>query len=293
MPLRGYFMPLRGCFGRVNPTPVAVTCDVNTDEQAEGVLIDAFIALAHDGPVDVLRDDKDQRVACRSEHLLDGMSIEQAEGDVQRLAEASVHVIVDFSCMHYGTDPQLLLRPAKARKARVVVGQELIEHGDGLVQQWHLGRLFDWVDESQDTIAAVDEPVTMALADSRRAQRSIGQLIERLAELGLDGIGAGRGTLYVDREDSPVVGQTLRPERFSQASLTERARPPAHSSPCQVETIGGSPRRTDSQRIAAAAAQTIACISILNTTFSVWTRENPRRIAIFVRFSDMCHFSLS
>jgi hypothetical protein len=151
----------------------------------------------------------------------------------------------------------LPLWSAKAREARVVVDQELLESGYGTVQQWHLGRLFDWVDQSQGTIAAIEEPVTMALADPRRAQRSIEQLIERLAEFGLHGIGAGRGALYVDRENRPVMGHPFRWGRFSQVSLTEGARSPAHGSPRKVETIGGTLSRTDPQKMAAVTVPAI------------------------------------
>src|SRR5579863_7896897 len=99
------------------------------------------------------------------------------------------------------------------------------------------------MDESQGTIAPVGEPVTMALVDPRRAQRSIEQLIELGAQLGLNGIGTGSGTLYVDRDDSPVMGQTCRWRWCHQASLREGARSPAHSSPRKVETIGGAPTK--------------------------------------------------
>jgi len=45
------------------------------------------------------------------------------------------------------------------------------------------------VDEREEAVAAVGEPVTVALADSRRAQCLVEQLVDLAAELGLDRIG--------------------------------------------------------------------------------------------------------
>jgi stearoyl-CoA desaturase (delta-9 desaturase) len=61
------------------------------------------------------------------------------------------------------------------------------------------------VDKGEDAVAAVGEPVTMALVDAGRAQRFIEQLIERAAELGLDRIGPAGGLLDVDGDDGPVA----------------------------------------------------------------------------------------
>jgi len=43
----------------------------------------------------------------------------------------------------------------------------LADRGDGAVQQERLGSLVNWVDERQDVVTAVHEPVAMALVDSR------------------------------------------------------------------------------------------------------------------------------
>jgi hypothetical protein len=66
------------------------------------------------------------------------------------------------------------------------------------------------VDKGEDAVAAVGEPVTMALVDAGRAQRFIEQLIERAAELGLDRIGPAGGLLDVDGDDGPVPWQADR-----------------------------------------------------------------------------------
>lgn len=91
------------------------------------------------------------------------------------------------------------LRSARARKARIVVGQEPAEGGDGAIQQNDLGCLVHRVDERQETIAAVDEPVAIAFVDSRREQRRVEHLIGLVSELGLDGVGTAflAGSLYV------------------------------------------------------------------------------------------------
>ena len=44
------------------------------------------------------------------ERFLDAGGVEQAKGDVQRLAEASVGVVVDFAGVHDGADPKLPVR---------------------------------------------------------------------------------------------------------------------------------------------------------------------------------------
>jgi len=158
---------LRGVAGCVDPSGVAVTGEVNADERAEGVRVDAVVAVAHDGPVDVPGDDKGQWISCGAERLFYAGGVEEAEGDVERLAKASVGVVVDFSRMHDDADPELPMQAVGARKAGVVVGQELTERGYGTVQQDRLGGLVDGADESEEAITAVGEPVTVAPVDAR------------------------------------------------------------------------------------------------------------------------------
>jgi len=127
---------------------------------------------------------------------------EQAEGDVQRFAEASVVVVVDFPCVHDGANPELALPSARIREADVVAGQELTEHGDDAVQQ---ERLVCPVDQCEQAIAAVDEPVAATGMDSRRAQRCVEQLIEHGPQFSLHPIGAAGGPLDVQRDDDPAA----------------------------------------------------------------------------------------
>jgi len=54
-------------------------------------------------------DDEDERSLRRSQHLYDAGRVEQAEGGVQGLAEASVGVVEHRSGVDYDTDPQLAL----------------------------------------------------------------------------------------------------------------------------------------------------------------------------------------
>ena len=90
---------LRDCLGLVS------FGDVDADERAEGVRVDAVVAVTHDRPVDVAGDDQGQRVSCGAERLLHAWRVEQAEGDVERFAETSVAVIVDFSRVHHDANP--------------------------------------------------------------------------------------------------------------------------------------------------------------------------------------------
>ena len=80
---------------------------------------------------------------------------------------------MDVSRVDDDADAQLPLRPAGAREAGVVVGQETVESGDGAVEQERFGGLLDWADERQESVTTVDVPVAMAFADSRRAQGCI------------------------------------------------------------------------------------------------------------------------
>ena len=65
----------------------------------ESLVVDAFVAVAHDRSVDVSQDvsqdDQDQRIGHLPQGPLHPCGVEQAERDVQRLTEASVGVVVD------------------------------------------------------------------------------------------------------------------------------------------------------------------------------------------------------
>src|SRR5260370_21496179 len=101
------YVELGGLVRGVDPSGVAVTGDVDADDRAEGVRVDAVVAVTHDGLVDVTGDDQGQRVSCGAERLLYAWSVEQAEGDVECFAEASVAVVVDFSGVHHDADAEL------------------------------------------------------------------------------------------------------------------------------------------------------------------------------------------
>ncbi len=191
----------------MDPARVAPARDVHPHDRGEGLVVDAVVAVAHDRAVDIARDDQDQRVGRVPQGPLDPGGVEQAEGDVQGLAKAPVGVVVDFSGVDDDPDPQLPLRLAVARQAGVVLGQEPAEQRDDAVQQEGLGGLVDRVDERQDAVAAVDEPVAVPLVDARRAQRSLEQLVGLVPELALDGIRAGGGTLDVQCHDGTVARQ--------------------------------------------------------------------------------------
>jgi len=205
----GYFSYLvpGGFLRGLNPALVAVACDLYADERMEGVLVDTFVTMAHDGAIDFSGDNEDQRSCRLSEPSLDLRCVEQAKCDVQCLTEASVGIVVDFSCVNDDAYPQLPLSSAGPRKARVVIGKKPTEGGDGAIQQKRFGRLVHWADECQDTITAVDKPVAIAFVDSRRAQRRVKYLVGLVPELGLNGVGAGGGTLDIQRNDGPVMGQ--------------------------------------------------------------------------------------
>jgi hypothetical protein len=98
---------------------------------------------------------------------------ERAEGDVERFAEASIAVVVDFSRVYDDADPELLVQAVGTRRAGVVFVQELAECGYSTIQQDRLGGLVDRVDEREEAVAAVVEPVTMLSVDSRRVQRLV------------------------------------------------------------------------------------------------------------------------
>ena len=183
---------------------------LHADHRPESVPVDAVVPVPHDGPVDVLGDHQDQRVTRGLQRPFDPGRVEQAEGDVERLAEAPVGVVGDLPRVHDDADPQHPLGPAGPREAGVVVGQQPGQGGDGLVQQDRLGRPVHRADEGQDAVAPVDEAVPVAPLDASGAQRRVEQLVHRAAELGLDGIGAARRLLDVERDDGPVMRQACR-----------------------------------------------------------------------------------
>jgi hypothetical protein len=224
------YLKLGGLTWDVDPPGVAVTGDVDADERAEGVRVNAVVAVTHDGPVDVIGDDEGQRVSRGAERLLHAGGVEQAEGDVESFAEASVAVVVDFSGVQDDADAELPVQTVGSREAGVVIGQELAERGDGAVQQDGLGGPVDGVDEGEEAVAAVSEPVAMAPVDARRAQRLVEQLVERAAEFGLDRIGAAGGLLDVDGDDGPVP---RRAEVLTWPSINK------HDFPCTAYDVNG------------------------------------------------------
>jgi hypothetical protein len=102
---------------------------------------------------------------CRLERRLDPGSIEEPEGYIQRLAEASVGVVVDISLVHHYAHPQL----ASRRGTGVITDQEPVEGWNHLVHQQNLGCPVRQVDKREEAVAAVDELVAMARVDFRGA----------------------------------------------------------------------------------------------------------------------------
>jgi hypothetical protein len=70
------------------------------------------------------------------------------------------------------------------------------------------------VDEREDTVAAIDEPVTVLPVDARLEQRCVEHLVQRAAELGLHRIGPAGGALDVEGDYGPVTGQPGSRERL-------------------------------------------------------------------------------
>lgn len=70
------------------------------------------------------------------------------------------------------------------------------------------------MDEREDAVAAVGEPVTVLPADARGEQGRIEELVQLPAELRLDRIGPAGGTLDIQRDDSPVTRQPGGRERL-------------------------------------------------------------------------------
>jgi hypothetical protein len=61
------------------------------------------------------------------------------------------------------------------------------------------------MDEREEAVAPVGEPVPVAGLDSRRAQRGVEQRVHRLTEFGLDVIRAAGGALDVERGDGSLM----------------------------------------------------------------------------------------
>ena len=73
-------------------------------------------------------------------------------------------------------------------------------------QQGRRGRLVHRVDEREDAVAAVHEPVTVLPVDARLERRGVEHLVHRAAELGLHQIGPAGRALDVEGDYGPVTG---------------------------------------------------------------------------------------
>jgi hypothetical protein len=205
-----------------DPARVAPARDLHAHQWLEGLIVDAVVAVADNRTVDIPGDDQDQRVGQLPERPFHRSGVEQAERDVQCLAEAPVRVVVHFPGVHHDAHPQLPLRLAVPRQAGVVLGEELVENRDRAVQQNRLGHLVDRADQRQEAVSPVNEPVVMALVDARPAQRHFEQLVGLVPELALDGIGAAGGPLDVHRDNRTVLRQAGRWERGHQGPPRQR-----------------------------------------------------------------------
>src|ERR1700678_4448516 len=126
-------VPLCGWRRSLDPAMMFVAGDFRRDEASEGRVIDPGEAGAHRPVVDLAGDNEQQRAVRCSEGGFDARGVEQAEGNVQCFAVASVVVVVDFPCVHDGADPELAVSPARSCEGGVVAGQKLAEGRDGLV----------------------------------------------------------------------------------------------------------------------------------------------------------------
>src|ERR1017187_3742615 len=193
---------LLGCFyGNVAPALALVAGHLNGDE-AGGRAAGYATAARRDQVVDVAGDDEQDGALCHFQRRLDAGGVEQPEGNVQGFAEASVVVVVDVPRLYDDADPEPAVPPARIREPGVVAGQKPAENRDDEFEQQLLVCL---VDQREQAIAAVGEPVAAARADSRRAQRRIEQLVEHGPELGLDRIGPAGRTFYVQRDHDPAA----------------------------------------------------------------------------------------
>lgn len=154
---------LGGLCGNVDPAPVLVACDMGSDG-AGGDRRAGYGVVRRDRSVDVAGDDEQERAWSHLERHLDARGVKQAEGGIQRFAEVSVVIVVDVAGMQDDADPELAVRATRMQKAGVVAGKELTENRDDEVDE---ERLIGGVDQRQQAIATVSEPVAAARADSR------------------------------------------------------------------------------------------------------------------------------
>jgi hypothetical protein len=70
------------------------------------------------------------------------------------------------------------------------------------------------VDEREDAVATVDEPVTVLPADARLEQRGIEYLVQLGAKLGLHRIGPAGRALDIQGDYGPMTRQPGGPKRI-------------------------------------------------------------------------------
>lgn len=92
--------------------------------------------MANYRPVDVLRDDQDERCRGLTQAALQARSVEQPESDVESLAEVPFAIAVNFACMDDDSEPELTPAPLlRTFQTRVPVGQEGHQRGDQRIEQ--------------------------------------------------------------------------------------------------------------------------------------------------------------
>jgi hypothetical protein len=159
----------------VDPALVVVAGDSNGDE-ARGCVAGGYATRAgHEQVVNVAGNDEQHGSACHFERRFDAEGVEQTEGDVQGFAERSVVVVTNVPGVHYDTDSEPAVTPARIREAGVVARQQPAESGEGEAEQQ---RLVCRVDQGEQAIAAVGEPVAAPRADPCRAKRGVEQLVD-------------------------------------------------------------------------------------------------------------------
>ena len=111
--------------GNLNPAWMAATRDLDIAERLEGMLINAVVTMPYDRSVNIAGNNQHQRIGRPSKCILDTNMIKKAERDIQRLSEAAMGVVADFSGVDDHSDPELAQGTCPGQ-ARVVVGKQSI-----------------------------------------------------------------------------------------------------------------------------------------------------------------------
>jgi hypothetical protein len=188
--------------GRRLLQPAVVCTSGNADVHGSFIVLFgyAWVTVSHNRLVNLIGHDDAQRCLCLLEEVsFDLGRVEQPKGKIEGLAEAALLIVVHFAGVYHGTEPQSLVGGPL-----ILVGESGGQSSYDGGQQFCFGHVVGWMDKGEDSVAAVDEWVTVVLGDAARAKGVVEHVVHGAAQGGLGRVGSVGGVFDVDGEDGAV-----------------------------------------------------------------------------------------